>query len=162
MGERQFLGEDLTRYTADMIRKSLERKDLTHMSFKKMNLRRADFGREDLSHACFADCSLRSANFKNANLSHTDFSGSDVRWAHFEGANLSYAKNITARMLAQANIDDKTTLPQGITKADIAKGVVERQKDKKPRRKKMRADAKDRRRGIGERREKERGKDEWI
>ena len=162
MGERLFQGENLTRHSADMVRKLLGINSLSHATFDKTNLRRADFGREDLSHASFCDSSLRSANFRKANLSHADFTNADVRWANFQGANMASAKNLTARMLAQAYIDDDTILPTGITRDDIAKGVLVREKDKEPRRKDLRgARGKSRRSGIIDRRAKDRDQ-EWL
>lgn len=161
MGERFFLGEDLTRFTADMIRQEFHVSNLESMSFKNMNLRGADFEGENLQHANFSGASLRSTNLKRSNLENADFQNADLRWTKLQGANLLFAKNLTARMISQATIDDKTKLPTYISRAEIKKGKQIREGQKEDRRVKGRSDNSDRRKG-GERRQKERDPDSWI
>jgi hypothetical protein len=160
MAERFYLGEDLTRFTADMVRKEFQVSNLESMNFKNMKLRGADFENENLQHANFTGASLRSTNFKKSNLESADFKDADLRWTKLQGANLLFAKNLTARMLSQAKIDDKTVLPTYISREEVEKGKQTRSESKE-RRGRVRRDTSDRRKG-GDRRQNERDPDSWI
>ena len=74
----------------------------TDLSFA--NLERANLSRADATNAVF-----RGANFKDAILTGTILKGADLR----------EAKNLTVQQLAEAVIDDKTLLPEGLSREKI-------------------------------------------
>lgn len=85
--------------------------------------------RLDIHGAFVRRTDLTRAILRNANLSHADASGALFRDADFEGANLTGtilrgadltgAKNLTAKQLSSAIIDEETRLPAGIDREEV-------------------------------------------
>ncbi len=77
---------------------NLERKNLTDISFEKIEIpysnfcwifaERVDFSKSNLERSVFTDAFLEGANFYNSTLTGLDFSRSDLRNVNFENANL--------------------------------------------------------------------------
>ena len=85
-----------------------------------------------------------------------DFLDADLRKAKLQKANLSGAKNLTARMLAQAIVDETTILPRDISLDDVIQARKSRTSDSPPRRASERPSPPPDRRSSKERREGER------
>lgn len=114
--------------------------------FSSAMLRGAYFGYSDLRGADFSCADLQEAHFREARLDHASFDGADLRGANFARAHLAGSSFVKADLtevnfwradlrganlnealmsqcsLADAVIDDSTTLPNGECRADSAGG----------------------------------------
>ena len=91
--------------------------------------KRRDIPRVDIRGAFVRRTDLTGAVLRGANLSNADATGALFRGADFEGArlfgtilrgaDLTGARNLTARQLAEAIVDEHTILPENINRAEL-------------------------------------------
>lgn len=100
--------------------------DLRGADFSRADLRETHFREARLDHASFDGADLRGANFARAHLAGSSFSKADLTEVNFWRADLRGANLKDALMsqctVADAVIDDRTTLPNGERCAGSAGG----------------------------------------
>lgn len=92
---------------------------LNGADLRDAHLIRADLRGARLLSADLRGADLRGANLSSAHLSRADLSGADLSsaylsGAYLSGAYLSEAKNLTTEMVAQAALNERTLLPEGM------------------------------------------------
>ena len=80
-------------------------------NFTGSRLDHCDFSKAILTGATFFRSEITACNFRGADLQGCDFREARVRGGDFRGANLRGSIGLTAEQIAQAIIDDATTLP---------------------------------------------------
>lgn len=103
--------------SAEMQRADFENAKLDNADFSKAELGRADFNGAVLTGTKFTKANLSRASFEGAKFTGSiDFSDSFLLLAHIEGLDLSAATGLEQKQIDIACGDDKTKLPQGLTK----------------------------------------------
>ena len=102
----------------------LQRSDLSGASMLLANLYKANLDRVNLKGA-----KLTFVNFEGARLTGAILDGADLQHARLKGADLSSvdlsgALNLTVDQLKLAKIDGRTTLPAGISQADLDAAIT--------------------------------------
>lgn len=77
-----------------------------------LDVRGAFLRRTDLSGATLVNANLAGADLSGANLRGADLRDADLTGTILRGADLTGARNLTARQLGSAVIDDATKLPE--------------------------------------------------
>ncbi len=103
--------------SAEMQRANFENAKLVNADFSKAELGRADFNGAVLTGTKFTKANLSRASFTGAKFTGPiDFSDSFLLLARIEGLDLSAATGLDQKQIDIACGDDKTKLPQGLTK----------------------------------------------
>jgi uncharacterized protein YjbI with pentapeptide repeats len=100
---------------ANLEKSNLKNASLQGANLKQVNLQGADLSSASLQGANLSGADLQRAKLLAANLTGANLSGADLRNADLRGADLREVKNITMKQLAQAIVDTRTRLPEGIT-----------------------------------------------
>ena len=87
----------------------LDGADLANAALTNAYLSHADLARADLTEANLTDTTLSHANLAGANLASAILNG-----AWLPGANLGRARNVTSDQMHCVQVDDQTTLPEGV------------------------------------------------
>lgn len=102
---------------AEMQRANFTGAKLNDTDFTKAELGRVIFNKAELSNAHFAMANLARASFKSAQISGpVDFTSAFLFLTRFEGVDLSQATGLKQDQLDLSCGDDKTKLPEGLTK----------------------------------------------
>jgi hypothetical protein len=117
---------------------NLQQANLRGGNFTNANLEGANLQRADLQEAYVIGTKLQRSILIQANLQHAlmenahlegarigfaDLMGADLRHARLQGADLQDARNVTQDQLDAADGDDRTQLPDGLTRpAHLAEG----------------------------------------
>jgi hypothetical protein len=113
----------------DFYRAKMHNANLNNADLRGSNLREAELGHANLNNA-----NLNNANLSRVNLSNVDLRGSNLREAELGRANLSNANlsnadlrgsNLTQKQLHEACVDEKTTLPKGLTIDTVSQSHLE-------------------------------------
>lgn len=102
-------------WEADLQMANLKNASLQGANLKQANLRGADLTSTSLQGANLSGADLQKAKLPAANLTGANLSGANLRSVDLRGADLREVKNITMKQLAQAIVDRRTRLPEGIT-----------------------------------------------
>jgi hypothetical protein len=132
MGSEENPGKEikqLVRYNIEMIKHELGVGSLAGLNFSRADMRWTDLRGADLTGAEMYETNLQFADLRGA-----DFKDVDLRGANFWDADLREAKNLTAKQLARAFVDETTVLSKDITLEEIAKEVGARAQNNSDRR----------------------------
>ncbi len=103
--------------SAEMQRANFENAKLVNTDFSKAELGRADFNGAVLTGTKFSKANLSRSSFIGANFTGPiDFDNSFLLLTRIEGLDLSAATGLDQKQIDIACGDDKTKLPQGLTK----------------------------------------------
>jgi uncharacterized protein YjbI with pentapeptide repeats len=80
------------------------------------NLREANLKGANLQGADLTEADLQETDLGDANLQGTQLFQADLQSAYLVGANLDGVRNLTQARLDKANGDDRTKLPDGLTR----------------------------------------------
>ncbi len=94
----------------------LVRANLMRADFEDANLVNADLQYANLMGADFEDANLVNASLRDANLESAWLERTNLAGANLEGANLRGAWDLTQEQLEAAIGDEKTVLPEGLTR----------------------------------------------
>ncbi len=105
---------------ANLLDANLEKAILKNSSLQEANLTRANLHKADLTGASLQGANLsgarlHEAKFQSANLTGANLSEADLRSVDLRGADLREVKHTTINQIAQAIVDMRTRLPEGIT-----------------------------------------------
>ncbi len=100
---------------ADLQKANLKNASLQGANLTQVNLKEADLSGSNLQGTNLSGAVLQKAKLSSANLTGANLSGVDLRSVDLRGADLREVKNITMKQLAQAIVDRRTRLPEGIT-----------------------------------------------
>ncbi len=100
---------------ADMQKANLKNASLQGANLTQINLKEVDLSGANLQGTDLSGADLQKAKLSSANLTGANLSGADLRSVDLRGADLREVKNITMKQLAQAIVDRRTRLPEGIT-----------------------------------------------
>lgn len=106
---------DANLWEVDLQMANLKNASLQGSNLKQANLRIADLTGTNLQGANLSGADLYKAKLQSAKLTEANLSGADLSGADLRGADLRGVKNITINQLAQAVVDIRTRLPEGIT-----------------------------------------------
>ncbi len=116
--------------------------DLDYIIFQHGNLSNKQFFYAsmiyaDLSYTNLSESYFVIADLSNADLSNADLSNANLHRADLFGADLSTAKNLTQEQIDEADGDDDTKLPKGLTRPEhwIKKKKPAKKKTKKSKKK---------------------------
>ena len=104
---------------ADLQKANLKNASLEGANLMQVNLQGADLTGANLQCANLSEVDLQKAKLLAANLTGANLSGADLQGADLRGADLREVKNITMKQLAEAIVDIRTRLPEGITSKHI-------------------------------------------
>lgn len=107
-------GADLSK--AEMFRSNFAKAQLMTADLTKAELGRANFQGADLSDAMISFTNLARANFVGATMAGADLQASWTYLTVFNGVDLSGVKNISQEQINLSCGDDKTKLPEGMTR----------------------------------------------
>ncbi len=82
------------------------------------NLQEAELGQANLQKAYLGQANLQKAHLVQANLQEAYRYQANLEKADLRGANLAGAKNLTQAQLNHACVDEKTILPEGLTRPE--------------------------------------------
>lgn len=99
----------------DLQKANLKNASLEGANLMQANLQEADLTGADLQGANLSGADLHKTKLLAANLTGANLSGVDLRSVDLRGADLREVKNITMKQLAQAIVDGRTRLPEGMT-----------------------------------------------
>ena len=95
---------------------------MTDVYAPNADFRGALFEDAKLDSADLTDADLRAADLESASLRGADLTRALLRGANLHGADLTDVKGLTRDQLADADTDDKTTLPEGLRARGAASG----------------------------------------
>lgn len=114
LSDAQLAHADL--HSAIVIESDFQRSNLAGAILEKAVLRKTDFRGSDLRGATFNRADLFAANLSGADLRDASLSCAFLKRADLRGADLSTAMGLTEAQIGQAIGDDRTRLPNGLTR----------------------------------------------
>jgi len=90
----------------------IRRTKLRGARLERANLAGADCAGADFSFTNLKSANLTGANFSKASLRGADLEDANLAGTDFRGADLTDARNLTARQLREAIVDEATRLPE--------------------------------------------------
>ena len=105
----------------DLARTNLGAANLSGVLLFATNLRATNLRGANLGHANLGEANLCNADLSGADLRHTNLCAANLRGANLDGADLggadlSMARSVSQDQINAACLDEKTSLPQGITR----------------------------------------------